>query len=223
VTLDAGGQQTAVKRYRGASPKRSGGDYSIAGQQVAVRDSSGTFCLVTDHPGSVVSVLDGSGAQVYEQRYREASRSGADGPPVRPTSAEHRRPADRPRVHWPTRTRSRRPPGLQRAVVRRCPGHVQLRRQLDPEPIRSAFAQPVRLCPEQPSSVHRSHGPPRLRGAAGRVLVPWSSSARICLQRATANHGVKPPSRPPCHQPTKPVSDRHRDSDAGSGYANSNL
>jgi len=70
VTLDAGGQQTAVKRYRAASPKRSGGDYSIAGQQIALRDASGTFYLLTDHLGSVVTVLDGSGAVVAEQRYR---------------------------------------------------------------------------------------------------------------------------------------------------------
>ena len=59
VTLDAGGQQTAVKRY-----------YTIAGQQIALRDAGGTFYLLTDHVGSVVAVVDGTGAVVAEQRYR---------------------------------------------------------------------------------------------------------------------------------------------------------
>ncbi len=59
VSLDTGGQQTGVKRY-----------YSIGGQTVALRDANGTFYLLTDHLGSVVAVLDGSGAVVAEQRYR---------------------------------------------------------------------------------------------------------------------------------------------------------
>jgi len=59
VTLDAGGQQTGVKRY-----------YAIGGQPIAVRESSGTFYLLTDHLGSVVTVLDAPGAVVGEQRYR---------------------------------------------------------------------------------------------------------------------------------------------------------
>ena len=57
--MDSGGQQTAVKRY-----------YAIGGQPIAVRESSGTFYLLTDHLGSVVAVLDASGAVVGEQRYR---------------------------------------------------------------------------------------------------------------------------------------------------------
>jgi len=59
VTLDAGGQQTAVKRY-----------YAIGGQPIALRDAGGTFYLLTDHLGSVVAVLDATGAVVGEQRYR---------------------------------------------------------------------------------------------------------------------------------------------------------
>jgi len=59
VTLDAGGQQTAVKRY-----------YAVGGQPIALRDTGGTFYLLTDHLGSVVAVLDASGAVVGEQRYR---------------------------------------------------------------------------------------------------------------------------------------------------------
>jgi len=59
VTLDAAGQQTAVKRY-----------YAIGGQPIALRDAGGTFYLLTDHLGSVVAVLDSSGAMVGEQRYR---------------------------------------------------------------------------------------------------------------------------------------------------------
>jgi len=59
VTLDAGGQQTAVKRY-----------YAISGQPIALRDTGGTFYLLTDHLGSVVAVLDATGAVVGEQRYR---------------------------------------------------------------------------------------------------------------------------------------------------------
>ncbi len=59
ITLDSAGQQTGVKRY-----------YAIAGQTVALRDGGGTFYLLTDHLGSVATVLDVSGAVVGEQRYR---------------------------------------------------------------------------------------------------------------------------------------------------------
>jgi len=59
VTLDAGGQQTGVKRY-----------YAIGGQPIALRDAGGTVYLLTDHLGSVVTVIDASGAVVGEQRYR---------------------------------------------------------------------------------------------------------------------------------------------------------
>jgi RHS repeat-associated protein len=59
VTLSSGGQQTAVERY-----------YAIGRAPIAMRNADGTYYLLTDHLGSVVSVLDGSGAQVYEQRYK---------------------------------------------------------------------------------------------------------------------------------------------------------
>ncbi len=59
VTLNAAGQQTAVKRY-----------YSVGGQTIALRDAGGTLYLLTDHLGSVLAVLDASGAVVGEQRYR---------------------------------------------------------------------------------------------------------------------------------------------------------
>ena len=64
MTLDAGGQQSAVKRY-----------YAIGGQPIALRDAGGTFYLLTDHLGSVVSVLDGGGAVVGEQLYRPFGQS----------------------------------------------------------------------------------------------------------------------------------------------------
>jgi len=48
-----------VKRY-----------YAVGGQTIALRDSAGTFYLLTDHLGSVVAVLDATGAVVGEQRYR---------------------------------------------------------------------------------------------------------------------------------------------------------
>ena len=44
--------------------------YAVGGQTIALRDAGGTFYLLTDHLGSVVAVLDASGAVVGEQRYR---------------------------------------------------------------------------------------------------------------------------------------------------------
>jgi hypothetical protein len=43
-----------------------------------VRSADGTFYLVTDHLGSVVSVLDGSGSQVYSNA--SAKHHGASRP-----------------------------------------------------------------------------------------------------------------------------------------------
>ena len=44
--------------------------YAVGGQPIALRDAGGTFYLLTDHLGSVVAVLDATGAVVGEQRYR---------------------------------------------------------------------------------------------------------------------------------------------------------
>jgi len=43
--------------------------YAIAGQTVAMDDGSGMQYLLTDHLGSVVSVLDENGAVLSQQRY----------------------------------------------------------------------------------------------------------------------------------------------------------
>ena len=59
MTLDAGGQQTSVKRYQ-----------AVAGQTIALRDGRGKFYLLANSLGSVVAVLDGSGTVVEAKRYR---------------------------------------------------------------------------------------------------------------------------------------------------------
>jgi len=41
----------------------------VAGQRVAMRDSSGVKYLLTDHLGSVSAVLNASGSLLSEQRY----------------------------------------------------------------------------------------------------------------------------------------------------------
>jgi hypothetical protein len=105
VSLDAGGQQTGAKRY-----------YAIGGSPIALRDESGMFYLLTDRQGSVVAVLDGAGAAVAEQRYREASRSGAEGPALRAASPRGRHFAHGPGVHGAEEPRGRRAAGLSRST-----------------------------------------------------------------------------------------------------------
>ncbi len=58
VTLAADGSTQSVIRY-----------YAVAGQRLALRDASGLHFLLTDHLGSVVAVLNGSGVLESEQRY----------------------------------------------------------------------------------------------------------------------------------------------------------
>ncbi len=171
VTLDAAGQQTGVKRY-----------YVIGGQTIALRDGSGMFCLLTDHLGSVVAVLDASGAVVGEQRYRPFGQ-----PRLTPGITQ----TDR---DFPVASR-RRPPQRsgggseaegQRKAVRHLPRGVRSAGQSDARCDSSPAAQSLRVRPEPSESMRRSQGHRVWGGPKGSVL----ASGACPQDRADAAAGV---------------------------------
>ena len=105
MTLNAAGQQMSVTRY-----------YSIAGQTIAMRDAGGTVYILTDHLGSVVAVLDGSGSVVGEQRYRAAPRSEAEGPPLRPAAPDAGNRPNGSWLYWAAKPGGRGVAGLSRSI-----------------------------------------------------------------------------------------------------------
>ena len=57
VVIDAQGEEVSIRKY-----------YALGGQRVMREDNSNYF-LLTDHLGSIVGIVDGSGSLISEQRY----------------------------------------------------------------------------------------------------------------------------------------------------------